>query len=1306
MSARGSAVEQRIEAVTLRERRELRRLLAAIESRRRRSRPVSVLSERLESRLLDAEHLLARRRAWQPRLRYPPQLPITDHRELIIETLRSHPVVVVCGDTGSGKTTQLPKLCLQAGQGIRGVIGITQPRRIAARAVAARLAEELNLPFGEAVGLQVRFDERADPSALVKVMTDGILLNEIRADPLLEAYDTLIIDEAHERSLNIDFVLGYLKRLRRRRPDLKIVITSATIEPERFARHFEGAPIVRVEGRSFPIELRYRGPESGEDLADTVASAVRELSGIDLDTVGGGSDRDILVFLPGERWIRDAERVLRKSRLASFEILPLYARLTATDQGRIFHPGPAPRVVLATNIAETSLTVPRVRFVVDSGLARVSRYSPRHRLQGLGVERIAKANAVQRAGRCGRLAPGVCVRLYSEDEFGRRPPFADPEILRTNLAEVILRLTALELGSVDDFPFLDAPPTSTVKDAYRLLQTLGAVDAEHRLTPAGDLMAKLPVDPRIARLLVSAEAGGALREGLIIASALSVADPRERPADRLAEVREQHAQFEDPRSDFLAYLRLWEAYRQRRRGGRSLERWCRTHFVSVSKLREWEEVHAQLARIADGLGWRAGPARAGYKAIHQAVLAAFVDLVGRHLEGTSYRGIQETRSALVPGSALARRRPRWVVGAERVATEKVYLRTAAQINPRWIVAAAPHLMRREHCEPAWDARRGRVMAREVVKFHGLKIADRKRVDYGRVDPRAAREIFIGEALAGDDLGADPAFLRHNREMRRQVLSWESRLRTRDLWLGEKALRGFYDRALPREVRDRAGLMEWCRDRACAERLRLHPSDVSSRVPEEAELQSCPLELTLAGHRLPLVYRFVPGSDEDGISVNVPRPLLGALRPEQLDWLVPGWLSDKVTALLRTLPKELRRRLVPLPDTAGELLAGLEQRAYRQDLAAALCEVLAERGRVSVAPSAFRRAALPGHLSMRIEVSDASGLVIASGRDLSEVQRRLGTRADSLSRPPAQSAWARRGLRGWDVPDLPSDVAVRHGAGSVNLYPALIDNRGNVDLTLLPPGPGAELRHREGVRRLLVKTLPQQEAVIRRDTLNDRGLLLSYHGIGSEEDLIEDLIRASADASFALQEPIRSRRDFDACLAAGRAALVPEANRLRASLRDLLRVHRELRGRLSNAAGALPEAAVADMEGQLQTLIRPGFLSDTPSQWRVHLPRYLEAVRLRLDKLGYAAAKDAEHLSRIARARERLERWRETWPEGWPWPESVRRYRWLVEEFRVSLFAQALGTAARVSEKRLESAWNEALAEADLRPAAARCLSTR
>jgi ATP-dependent helicase HrpA len=1236
------------------------------------------------------ERVVAARRATRYRLEYPEVLPIAAAREELLAAIKEHRVIVVCGDTGSGKTTQLPKLCLEAGRGIEGMIGHTQPRRIAAQAVASRLAAELDLRVGDAIGLTVRFTDQTSPTALVKVMTDGILLNDIRGDRRLRAYDTLIIDEAHERSLNIDFVLGYLKRLTHERPDLKVIITSATIDPERFAEHFGGAPIVRIPGRSYPVTVRYNPRAEDQDLATAVVGATRELAAEPL----ADSDRirDMLVFLPGERWIRDAEHALKRFGPKGYDLLPLYARLTTARQRRILEPGKAPRIVLATNVAETSLTVPRIRYVVDSGLARVSRYGTRHRVQSLGVEPIAQANAVQRAGRCGRLAPGICVRLYAEEDFAQRPAFTEPEILRTGLAGVLLRLEALRLGPIDEFPFIDAPPKKAVADAYQLLHLLGAVDDERRLTKDGELMARLPVDPRVARLLVVAHRNDSLREGLVIAAALSAVDPREYGVDSDA-ARRKHEVFADARSEFTSYLNLWTAYRNVRRGGeRALRNWAKEHYLSVARLREWHDVHDQLHELVQGLRWRTRQQAADYRAIHQAVLAAFIDFIAEHDDGLVYRGMRESRAQLFAGSALAKKRPRWLVAAERVATERQYLRTVAQVNPRWALRIAPHLVRFDYDDPLWDSERGQVTAREIVTLFGMTLASERRIDYGRARPNEARRIFIAEALAADQVGfktGEPEFLAHNRAVRRAVADAEARLRKRDLFVGEAGAAAFYDERLAPTVHDRASLVSWVAG-GDGRALHMTLADVATRDPGDLEALGYAAELTLAGQRLQLDYVFEPGNETDGITVRVPRALLGSVRPEQVEWLVPAWLRDKVIAYLRLLPKELRRTLVPLPSAADDVLAALTGAAGRQSLGIALAEALRKVRGATVDASAFDERSLPPHLRLRIAVVDAEGRALGAGRELATLQRELGAPPGTAAVEAAPDLWQRTGLTRWDVGDLPPAVVVAQRPQALTLYPALVDVDGRVDLTLLPPGPAAVALHRNGVRRLLLKLLPQQAGLVRDRTLADRALVLAYHGVGDGPALVDDLLLAATEQAFELEPPVRTEAELTARLKRGRAQLVAEADALRKLLAEILPLQRALRRALEPAPAKDAHAAVrADLAAQLRELVGPRMLTNTPREWRQHLPRYLRAAEQRWHKRGHRD--ESKLAAEIRTAAARLEHWQASQPPGAPWPAAIVEYRWLLEEYRVSLFAQQLGTVRSVSAKRLEQAWRKALA---------------
>jgi ATP-dependent helicase HrpA len=889
------------------------------------------------------------------------------------------------------------------------------------------------------------------------------------------------------------------------------------------------------------------------------------------------------------------------------------------------------------------------------------------------------------------LAPGICVRLYSEEDFAARPAFTQPEILRTGLAGVLLRLEALRLGPIDEFPFIDAPPKKAVADAYQLLHLLGAIDDERRLTKDGELMARLPVDPRVARLLVVSNRNDALREGLVIAAALSVVDPREYGVDPEA-ARRKHEVFGDARSEFASYLNLWAAYRRERRGGeRALRRWALDHYLSVARLREWHDVHDQLHELVQGLRWRTRQQTADYRAIHQAVLAAFIDFIAEHDDGLVYRGMRESRAQLFAGTALAKKRPRWIVAAERVATERQYLRTVAQVNPRWALRVAPHLVRFEHDDPQWDPERGQVTAREVVTLFGMRIASERRIDYGRVDAKQARTIFIAEALAADAVAfeaGEPEYLAHNRAVRREVLEAEARLRKRDLFVGEGGVATFYEERLPAAVHDRAGLMSAGAGRDLQMTLR----DVAARDPGDLAALGYPSELELAGQRLPLTYVFEPGAEADGITVTVPRSLLGAIRQVELEWLVPAWLHDKVVALLRALPKELRRTLVPLPDTARDALVVMRKTTGRQSLSIALAEALREVRHAEIEPSAFDERALPAHLRLRLAVVDADGRPVGAGRDVVALQRELGAPPGAAAVEAAPAGWQRTGLTRWDVGDLPPTVVVAQRPQPLSLYPALVDADGRVDLTLQPPGPAAVALHRGGVRRLLLKALPQQSALIRDRALADRALVLAYHGVADSAALVDDLLLAAAEQSFDLDPPVRREAEFAALLKRGRAQLVAEADALRTLLAEILPLQRSVRRALESAAKKEAHGSTRlEVAAQLAELVGPRMLTDTPREWRQHLPRYLRAALQRWEKRGQRNEPELAAEARAAAAR--LEHWRATRAPGTPWPDSVVEYRWLLEEFRVSLFAQQLGTVRSVSAKRLEQAWQKAIATA-------------
>ncbi len=1177
-------------------------------------------------------------------LNIPPELPIRGHAEAIARAILEHPVVIVAGETGSGKTTQLPKIALALG---RRRIACTQPRRIAATTMARRVAEELNTPLGGRVGYRIRFQAQCSERTQVIFATDGMLLAEIHQDPELSAYDTLIIDEAHERSLNIDVLLGHAKRLLERRADLKLVISSATLDVERFSRHFGGAPVIQVAGRCFPVETRYLPLGEDDDLPEAVAAAVEE----GLRQASG----DVLVFLSGERDIREAKEAL-EGRGCPVPVLPLHARLTQVEQARVFERKKGRRVILATNVAETSITLPQVDCVVDSGLARINRFSPRTGVERLKIEPISKASAEQRRGRAGRTAPGLCLRLYSEEDFAARPPFTDPEILRTSLASAILRMKALGLGDIEGFPFLDPPDRRQVRAAYQELREIGALDGEGGLTPLGERLAALPVEPRIGRIILAAAEEQALKEVLVIAAALSVQDPRERPMERREEADRAHARFADKRSDFMAWLRLWDLYRAAVLSAPSrsqLRKWCKAHFLSYQRLRAWEDVHRQLRGLVVSMGYRINRRPAGYGAIHRALLTGFLSRFGRHDDKGIYQGARGRRFAIFPGSGLRGKTPRWVVAAELVETRRLYGRCVARIRPEWLEAAGRHLCRREVGPPFWDGRR--VMAHEVVTLYGQPIL-RRAIPFGPIDPQRAREVFLQEALVEGALEADLPFLRHNRALLEAIEALEQKAR-RPL-KSDAALFAFYDRHLPQGIDSLEALARCCRE---------HPEALfldSSAFPIEGLREAFPDAFPCGG--FPLSYRFAPGQVDDGITADIPLTALPSLPPEPWSWLVPGLLREKVEGLMRALPGGLRKRLVPIPDTASACLARMTP--YRGSLGRALSEAcLAARG-VEVPEEAWREEALPPYLRMRFRIHDR-GEVLAEGRDLEALRAQLEGRA----RERLAASWGRKGIRRWDFGALPPALALPGGGVA---HPALRPEGQGLALALFPTPEEAERSHREGVVRLIALHLGRLPKLWERDLpLPPQAVL----GLPLDERTLRRQIVARALEKACLSGGLpRSREAFEACLEAGRGRVWEEACRLAEAMEAIAGSARRLTRALANPKGAHREA-YRDMADHFGGLVHPDVVSHTPLTRLLHTPRYLKALEHRLERLPRRPERDKANREAIAPY---WQGYKARAKEG----ASLEDFRLLLEEWRVALFAQHLGTAFPVSHKKVAAAW--------------------
>lgn len=1319
--ARLDALGARLDHCLLRDLPELRRRLAGLRRRAREGKPIDRGLDGLEQRLSASEARLAERRGRVVRLDYPAELPVVEHRQSILEALRDHQVVVVAGETGSGKTTQLPKLCLELGLGRRGLIGHTQPRRLAARSVATRLAEELATPLGEQVGYQVRFTDQTSDATLIKLMTDGILLAETQHDPDLSRYEAIIIDEAHERSLNIDFLLGYLKRLTRRRPDLKIIITSATIDVERFSRHFalpgdEGeprpAPVVEVSGRTYPVEVRYRPlvrdaeDEADRTLQEGILHAVEEIEAIELEKGWRHGPRDVLIFLPGEREIREAADTLRRAQLRDTEVLPLYARLSNAEQNRVFQPHRGRRIVLSTNVAETSLTVPGIRYVIDPGLVRISRYSYRAKVQRLPIEPISQASADQRKGRCGRVAEGVCIRLYDEEDFLGRPAFTEPEIQRTNLASVILSMLALKLGEIEAFPFVDAPDPRFIKDGFRLLFELGAVDERQGLTALGRRLARLPIDPRLARMVLAGAEGGGLREVLIVVSALAVQDPRERPAEKRQAADQAHRRWDDPDSDFVAWLNLWEGFEAAREelSGNQLRRWCRDHFLNYLRLREWHDTFRQLRQLLRDMEITVPPAqpwpktgegeaavsqrRAQAQRLHQALLTGLLSNLGQLTENREYLGARNRKFMIHPGSGLAKKSPKWVMAAELVETSRLFARQAARIEPQWIEPLAGHLVKRSYSEPHWEMKRAQVVAFEQVTLFGLPIVNRRKVHYGPIAPGEARELFIRRALVEGEFKTRGDFFAHNRALIEEVEELEDRARRRDILVDEEALFAFYDARLPEEIVNGKGFEHWRRQAEAEdpEVLKFDKAALMAREAEEVTAAQYPDQLSLNGVSYPLSYHFQPGAEDDGVTLTVPAAMLGQLPAARLDWLVPGLLREKCIGLLKGLPKAIRRQVVPIPDWVDAAL----ERLVPDDtpLTAALGEFLRVKTGLRLGPDDWNEAQLEPHLRMNLRVVDHEGRELGQGRDLEALKARFSEAASAGARALAEAVQGAAATRVEALPEeaLPESRVTTQAGIRVEAYPALAEADDGLAVELFEHPDKAREAHRHGIKRLAMRELPDQVKALGKLPGVDKCALL-FAKVGSKRQLVDDLV-AAVFLEVMAEEPLpRSRAEFAARLDAGAAELLPRGEAkvalLARALSGHLAVTKALKGNLSFALALV----YSDIKAQMQRLVHPGFIA-AAGPWLEHYPRYMEAAALRLEKAPRERMRDQMLMQEVhgfeTRLAERLEASRRAGRED---PRLVE-FGWWIEELRVSLFAQQLGTLMPVSAKRLEKRWAE------------------
>ncbi|MDB4945049.1 MAG: ATP-dependent helicase HrpA [Labilithrix sp.] len=1215
-------------------------------------------------------------------LEFPPQLPISGRVADIATAIDQHPVVIVAGATGSGKTTQLPKIALAMGRGLEKTIGVTQPRRIAATSVAARVASELGSPLGTDVGYQIRFEDRTSPSTYVKFMTDGILLAEIQGDPLLRRYDTLVIDEAHERSLTIDFLLGWLRRILPQRPDLKVIVSSATIETERFSEFFGGAPVIQVEGRTFPVDVLYEPPLEDDDLAEAVATAVSNVTSLD-------PRGDILVFLPGEREIREAENALVARNLRHTVIQPLYARLSAGDQAKVFASIPERRVILATNVAETSVTIPGIVYVVDTGVARLSRYDPRSGTTRLQSEGISQASADQRKGRCGRVREGICVRLYDEQSFAARPAFTDPEIKRTGLAGVILRMKSLGLGAVEDFPFLDPPQSKAITEGYRVLEELGALDPQRELTPLGHQLARFPVDPRIGRMILAGAELDCLAQVLVIAAALNIQDPRERPRDKQQHADELHRRFRDERSDFMSLLRLWEHVKDAERKGTSnLRRVCRAELLSFLRVREWFEVHRQLEEITKELRLPRGSGKPAEDALHRALLTGLLSKIGNlRPEQRAYIGAKQTKFTIHPSSALARKPPAWLMAFELVETSQLFARMVAKIEPEWLLEAASHLVKHSYSEPTWSESSSRASIKQHTTLFGLTIAKDRSIDYATVAPAEARRMFLDHALVRGEYRTTGTFFEKNGALLAEVARLRAKARKSDMLADDEALLAFFDARVGPEVVNGKTFEAW---RAVAEKenpaiLHLAIADVLTG-DQALSAADYPDAVTLHGTRVPITYLFEPSHEEDGITLTVPLLLLPQLDPGELDWTIPGWQKEKITAILYDVPKALRREMGDVAEVAGA--ASAELRAFSGPLLPQLARVVSALTGADVHSGSFRTDLVPAHLRLTLRIVDERGKLVAQGKDVDALLQQYGARARAAwkSAAPAGTTWERKGLTTWDFAELPEFVVRKASGTEVRSYPSIVDRGTAVDLVLQDNLAEAKKETRAGVRRLLM--LGARGAI---SSITPRlpppfaradGLPLSRAEI---DGFRAQLLGRIVDAAYGLSDEVplpRNKKELDQLAALGAPRITRAFDLFREAILPVTKEHEKTLLAIRNAAKhPSGRAALLDLQGQVAGLFPPDLIATIPLARLEQYPRYLRAAQARLARAVTDPPKDAGKLEPVTKlwaayqAKQKVARDQ----------EAARELRWLFEELRVAVFAPELKTPVPVSLPKMTAA---------------------
>ncbi|WP_300359197.1 ATP-dependent RNA helicase HrpA [uncultured Pseudoalteromonas sp.] len=1253
------------------------------------------IAQKIAEDISRSQQLREQRLTALPKVTYPEQLPVSQKKDDIKQAIANNQVVIIAGETGSGKTTQIPKMCLELGRGVDGYIGHTQPRRLAARSVANRIAEEMQCELGQQVGFKIRFSDQVSDNSYIKLMTDGILLAEIQQDRYLNQYDTIIIDEAHERSLNIDFILGYLKNLLPKRPDLKVIITSATIDPERFSKHFDDAPIIEVSGRTFPVEVRYR--PTTEINKDEMEADGDQLQGI-FDAVDELCDEgpgDILIFMNGEREIRDTADALSKRNLKGTDVLPLYSRLSNAEQNRIFAPHSRRHIILATNVAETSLTVPGIRYVIDPGTARISRYSYRTKVQRLPIEPISQASANQRKGRCGRIEAGICIRLYSEDDFNSRPEFTDPEILRTNLASVILQMLGLGLGDMQQFPFVQAPDSRNINDGLTLLEELEAIKPAKRhkkteLTKSGRSLSRLPVDPRLAKMVLTADGLGALREVIIIVAALSIQDPRERPQEKRGAADEKHGRFDDPDSDFIAFLNLWNYLEEQQSelSNSQFRKLCQKDFLAYMRIREWQDIVYQLSTVCNEMGMKATTNVADSERIHQSLLSGMLSHIGFKDEKQIYKGARNSQFHIFPGSGLFKKSPKWIMSAELVETSKLYARINARIDLKWVEGFAQHLVKRSYSEPHWEKKPGAVIAFEQQTLYGLLIVNKRRCVYSNIDPKVSRELFIRSALVEQELGQNEGFLHYNQELIEDIQVLENKSRRRDILVDEQTLFEFYDKKIPQDVNNRAAFNKWWKGQKQKDKRFLHMSreELMQHGADHVTEFDYPDTWQQENLLLPLAYHFDPGQAVDGVAVQIPVALLNQVQETGFDWHIPAFRHELICALIKSLPKTIRRNFVPAPNYADAVLAAIEP--MQGNLIDAISTRLLRMTGVRVEPDAWDLSTLAPHLRLQFEVRDEHDKLLARGLNLSKLKAQLqGKVTDTLSKV-ADKGIEKADLTEWSFGELPSSYVKKQGQYEIKAFPALVDKKDSAAVELFDNEHKAQQAHQQGLRRLVLLNVPSPIKYLQQNLPNKSKLGLYFNPFGKVNDLIDDCIAAAVDSLLTKYGNIRTADAFEKAKEQIRGELGDTVVEIATQVEQVLSIAHGLNKRMKGRVDLTMITAHGDIKSQLQSLVFKGFVSQHGAAKMTDLIRYLKAIERRLEKLPVDPNRDRLCVLELEKVAEQYQKLANKIPKGMPIPEEISAIFWMQQELRVSLFAQTLGTPYPVSAKRVLNAIKE------------------